>query len=128
MASGHPIYLSYDPTVTGPYPQYNPVGRNFTENSLPYVPRELPMQPEAYYDNRLSYPSSYLANIQAKGYTIAELYPYPIADEALRFAPAEPIRKDTFDMLTQRYNSPNVTAQAPTKGVWTGLPDLSYGG
>ncbi len=128
MASGHPIYLSFDPTINGPEPQYNPNGRSITENMIDYIPRELPKQPQAYYDNRRSPAEFYVANIQAKGYTLAELYPYPIADEALRFAPAEPIRKDTFDMLTQRANSPNVAGQSPTKGVWTGLPDLSYGG
>ena len=109
-------------------PTYNPNGAKLQlESKFAYVPKELPMQPQVGYDNRLSPPEFYLANVQEDGYTSArEFYPYPVSDEYLRFAPEQPVRYDTFNMLAQRALSPNVYGTAPTKNVYTGVSDIGY--
>lgn len=109
-------------------PTYNPQGAlPQLESVYPYVPQELPHQPRNWYDNRLSAPEFYLANLQGAGYTSArEFYPYPVSDEYLRFAPEQPVRYDTFNMLAQRALSPNVYGTAPTNGVYTGVSDIGY--
>lgn len=97
------------------------------ESWTPYVPRELPLQPNPTFDNRLTPPDFYLANIQEYGYTVArEFEPNPIADEAYRFAPEQPIRRDTFAQLSQRVTPAYVAGAAPTRGVYTGINDLGY--
>ena len=102
-------------------PTYNPRGAQPQLESWQKTPVvNLPMQPIDYYDNRLSWPGFYLANMQHQGYTLDELYPYPIADLAYRFAPAEPIRRDVFNMLAARRRSPDVSGEAPTQNVYTG--------
>lgn len=109
-------------------PTYNVAGAApALESVSPNIPRELPMQPQEYYDNRLSAQQSYLAFVQEDGYTLArEFRPYPVADEAYRFAPEQPVRYDTFSQGAQRMLSPNVSGAAPTRGVYTGRNDLGY--
>ena len=109
----------FDPTYNqnGALPQL--------ESVTPNVPKELPHQPQHYYDNRLGVPSFYLANIQ-DGYTIDTKIFYPVGDDAYRFAPEQPVRRDVFAQLSQRVTPAYVAGQAPTKGVYTCIPDLGY--
>ena len=109
-------------------PTYNESGaKPQLEGMTPSIPRNLPFQPSEYYDNRLSAQRSYLAFVQEDGYTTArEFNPNPVADEALRFAPEQPVRYDIFSQGAQRALSPNVSGSAPTKGVYTGRNDLGY--
>lgn len=109
-------------------PTYNPRGAMpELESKYAYVPRELPFQPGPYFDNRITAPHFYEANIQENGYTLAEQFqPYPVSDEALRFAPEQPVRYDVYNQLAQRQRGPNVTGQAPTRGVYTGVSDIGY--
>lgn len=108
-----------DPTynVNGAIPELESLTSN--------IPRELPKQPETFYDNRIGSAFYYLANIQGD-YTAAGRIFYPVSDEAYRFAPAEPIRSDVFNQMVQKTSSPNVVGQAPTQGIYTGLNDLGY--
>lgn len=107
-------------------PTYNQRGALLPlESWHTYSKPDLPLQPDAYFDNRLSAPEFYLANIQGE-YTADELIFYPRADDAYRFAPEQPVRRDVFMQLAQRTNSPNIVGQAPTRGVYTGINDLGY--
>jgi hypothetical protein len=87
-------------------------------------PRDVPFQPEAFYDNRRSPAAYYLANLQRQGYTLDELYPYPRATDGSWFAPAQPIRADIFNQLAVRARGQNVAGAAPTKGIYTGVSDI----
>lgn len=109
-------------------PTYNESGaKPILEGMTAYIPRNLPYQPVEYYDNRLSPQSSYLAFVQEEGYTVArEFNPNPVADEAYRFAPEQPVRYDTFSQGAVRWGSPTVSGSAPTRGVYTGTNDLGY--
>ena len=108
-------------------PTYNPSGANPPLESWQPTPIvNLPRQPIEWYDNRLTWPGFYLANLQAGGYTLDELYPYPVADLAYRFAPAEPIRRDVFNMLYARRRGANVSGEAPIQNVYTGVHDEGF--
>jgi len=109
-------------------PSYNPVGAEpELEGMYAYVPVSLPFQPGPYYDNRLTAPQFYEGFVQPHGYTIAHRFePYPVSDEALRFAPEQPIRYDVYNQLAQRKNGRTVTGNAPTNGVYTGVSEIGY--
>lgn len=94
------------------------------ESWTPNVPRSLPMQPEAYFDNRLGWPDFYLANLQRHGYTLDELYPYPKAIPESFYAPAQPVRYDVYSQLAARARGANVAGAAPTRGIYTGVADI----
>ena len=120
-----PFYLDWTP---GSFqdPTYNP------GNQVPmvtdwnfYVPKTLPAQPNAYFDNRVTPPSFYLANIQRQGYTTDELYPYPVAAPEDFYSPAQPVRYDVFNQLKSIRMSPAVSGEAPTQGIYTGTQDFS---
>lgn len=87
-------------------------------------PRDVPFQPEAFYDNRRSPASYYLANLQQLGYTLDELYPYPRATDAAWYSPAQPVRNDVFNQLAVRARGPAVAGAAPTRGIYTGVSDI----
>lgn len=116
---GQVFYRDYTPVSI--FPSANSQPRLESWNMLPSVPYA---EPQAYVDNRNGLGPWALANIQRKGYTSEELYPYPIGSEMLYFAPEQPIRKDTFQQLAQRAQSPSVSGTAPTKGIYTGVNEL----
>ena len=108
-------------------PTYNPVGSYLLVESWHSTPiRELPQQPNTYYDNRLSPAEFYLANVQ-EGYTVAIEPQYPHSDLAYRFAPAEPIRADVFAQMAQKWTGPTVAGTAPNRGIYSGFQnELGY--
>lgn len=109
-------------------PTYNPNGAMpELESMYAYVPVSLPFQPGPYFDNRITVPHFYEGFVQDNEYTLAEAFqPYPVSDEAIRFAPEQPVRYDTYNQLAQRRRGPTVHGDAPTKGVYTGVADIGY--
>jgi hypothetical protein len=128
MAIGHPIYFDSDEQeLESIYPVINQRTNEASWHKTEI--QNLPLQPNAYWDNRLSAPNFMVAFLsgeqdESHGYAhfLQERVFYPEANTHFYLAPAEPIRYDYYQQLAQaaRTKGKQASGEAPYQGVYTG--------